>query len=513
MPPAETGRLRSLKEYDERAAEAAEDAGLSPPSRETDRHDCYVNPLCTRYAGRAMQEIFSDDRKFQTWRRLWLILAESEQKLGIPITDEQLDEMRRHLADIDYGMAAEKERELRHDVMAHIHTFAACCPGAAPIIHLGATSCYVGDNTDVLNMRDALRLIRRKLLLVMEALADFAQANSRVPVLAFTHLQAAQPTTAGKRASLWLQDLEMDLRQADFALSNLRPLGCRGTTGTAASFLSLFDGDREKVRELERMIAEKLDFPACQAVSGQTYSRKQDFSVLQVLSGIAQSACKFAGDIRLLSHMKELEEPFEQGQIGSSAMAYKRNPMRCERIASLSRYVLCDLQNAAFTASSQWLERTLDDSANRRICIPEAFLACDGILNLYGNVVRGLRLFPAVMEKHLKEELPFLATENILMYCVREKGGDRQLLHERIRRHAVAAAEQVKLYGRENDLLERIAGDPAFSLSAEELDRLADPSAFTGMAAEQCESYLSGVIRPLLAENAGSGTKTDEICV
>ena len=412
-------------------------------------HDSYQNPLCSRYAGNEMQRIFSDQQKFSTWRRLWLALAESEQALGLPITDAQLDEMRLHLDDIDYGLADRKEKELRHDVMAHVHTFAAVCPKAAPIIHLGATSCYVGDNTDVLNQRDALLLIRRKLLSVMRALADFAGKNRDLPTLAFTHFQAAQPTTVGKRACLWLQDLEMDLGQLDFALSQLRLLGCKGTTGTAASFLKLFDGDEEKVQELERMIAEKMDFTACQQISGQTYSRKQDFAVLQVLSGIAQSACKFAGDIRLLSHLKELEEPFESGQIGSSAMAYKRNPMRSERIAALARYVMCDLQNAAFTASSQWLERTLDDSANRRIAIPEAFLACDGILNLYENIVSGLRLFPAVMQKHLREELPFLATENILMFCVKEKNGDRQLLHERLRVHAVAAAEQVKVYGRE----------------------------------------------------------------
>ncbi len=476
-------------------------------------HDSYQNPLCTRYAGKEMQRIFSDQQKFSTWRRLWLALAESEQALGLPITDAQLDEMRLHLDDIDYDMAARKEKELRHDVMAHVHTFAAACPKAAPIIHLGATSCYVGDNTDVLNQRDALLLIRRKLLSVMRALADFAGKNKDVPTLAFTHFQAAQPTTVGKRACLWLQDLEMDLEQLDFALSRLRLLGCKGTTGTAASFLKLFEGDGEKVLALERLIAEKLGFPACQPVSGQTYSRKQDFAVLQVLSGIAQSACKFAGDIRLLSHLKELEEPFESGQIGSSAMAYKRNPMRSERIAALSRYVMCDLQNAAFTASSQWLERTLDDSANRRIAIPEAFLACDGILNLYENIVTGLRLFPAVMQKHLSEELPFLATENILMVCVKEKHGDRQLLHERLRLHAVAAAEQVKVYGRENDLLQRIADDPAFGLTAEELEELARPSAFTGMAGLQCARYLREVITPILDQNRAEIQSADEIMV
>ena len=476
-------------------------------------HDSYQNPLCSRYAGNEMQRIFSDQQKFSTWRRLWLALAESEQALGLPITDAQLDEMRLHLDDIDYGLADRKEKELRHDVMAHVHTFAAVCPKAAPIIHLGATSCYVGDNTDVLNQRDALLLIRRKLLSVMRALADFAGKNRDLPTLAFTHFQAAQPTTVGKRACLWLQDLEMDLGQLDFALSQLRLLGCKGTTGTAASFLKLFDGDEEKVQELERMIAEKMDFTACQQISGQTYSRKQDFAVLQVLSGIAQSACKFAGDIRLLSHLKELEEPFEDGQIGSSAMAYKRNPMRSERIAALARYVMCDLQNAAFTASSQWLERTLDDSANRRIAIPEAFLACDGILNLYENIVSGLRLFPAVMQKHLREELPFLATENILMVCVKEKNGDRQLLHERLRVHAVAAAEQVKVYGRDNDLLQRIAEDPTFGLTAEELEALADPSSFTGMAGSQCMRYLNDVIKPILEHNQADMQKADEINV
>lgn len=476
-------------------------------------HDSYQNPLCTRYAGKDMQQIFSDQQKFSTWRRLWLALAESEQALGLPITDAQLDEMRLHLDDIDYDLAARKEKELRHDVMAHVHTFAAACPKAAPIIHLGATSCYVGDNTDVLNQRDALLLIRRKLLSVMRALADFAGKNRDLPTLAFTHFQAAQPTTVGKRACLWLQDLEMDLKQLDFALSQLRLLGCKGTTGTAASFLKLFDGDEEKVQELERLIAEKMGFTAFQQISGQTCSRKQDFAVLQVLSGIAQSACKFAGDIRLLSHLKELEEPFESGQIGSSAMAYKRNPMRSERIAALARYVMCDLQNAAFTASSQWLERSLDDSANRRIAIPEAFLACDGILNLYENIVSGLRLFPAVMQKHLREELPFLATENILMVCVKEKNGDRQFLHERLRIHSIAAAEQVKVYGRDNDLLQRIAEDPAFGLTAEELEALADPSAFTGMAGSQCARYLNDVIKPILEQNRADMQSADEIIV
>ena len=476
-------------------------------------HERYDNPLCARYAGAEMQKLFSDDRKFSTWRRLWVALAEGEQELGIPITDEQLEEMRAHLEDIDYEMAAREEKALRHDVMAHVHTYAASCPKAAPIIHLGATSCYVADNTDILNMRDGLLLIRRKLLGVMQALADLAERNKDLPTLAFTHFQAAQPTTVGKRACLWLQDLEMDLHQLDFQLTQLKLLGCKGTTGTGASFLALFEGDEDRVVQLERLIAEKVGFPNCQAVSGQTYSRKQDFAVLQVLSGIAQSASKFAGDIRLLSHLKEAEEPFESGQIGSSAMAYKRNPMRSERIASLGRYVICDLQNAAITASTQWLERTLDDSANRRIAIPEAFLACDGILNLYENIASGLRLFPAVINRHLQEELPFLATENILMYCVKEKGGDRQLLHERIRIHSVAAAEQVKQYGKQNDLLSRIEADPAFGLTAEELEKIADPSAFTGMAARQCEDYLRDVIRPLLNAYAEEIRSADEINV
>ncbi len=464
-------------------------------------HDRYLNPLCTRYAGAEMQQIFSDDRKYSTWRRLWLALAEAEQELGIPITEEQLAEMRQHLHDIDYEMAAKEEAAIRHDVMAHLRTFAACCPSAAPIIHLGATSCYVGDNTDVLNMRDALFLIRRKLLCTMAALSDYAEKYAGVPALAFTHFQSAQPTTVGKRACLWLQDLESDLRQLDFQLSRLRLLGCKGATGTAASFLSLLDGSAEKVLLLEQRIAEKMGIPSCQRISGQTYSRKQDFAVLQVLSGIAQSASKFAEDIRLLSHLKELEEPFEPGQIGSSAMAFKRNPMRSERIVSLSRYVICDLQNTAFTAAEQWLERSLDDSANRRIAIPEAFLACDGILNLYCNIVKGLRIFPAVIQRNLDQELPFLVLENILMSCVRDKGGDRQLLHEKLRQHSIAASEQIKLYGKENDLFQRIAADPAFGITVQELDTLASPADLSGMAERQCRDYLQEVIRPLLESN------------
>ena len=473
-------------------------------------HDRYENPLCTRYAGREMQAIFSDNTKFTTWRRLWLALAEAEQQLGVPITDTQLQEMREHLYDIDYDFAAKKEKTLRHDVMAHVHTFAACCTEAAPIIHLGATSCYVGDNTDVIQMRDALLLIRKKLLAVMKALADLADKTKGIPALGFTHFQPAQPVTMGKRACLWLQDLEADLRQLDFQLASLKMLGCRGATGTSASFLSLFDGDAEKVLLLEQLILKKMGFTKCQAVSGQTYSRKQDFAVLQVLSGIAQSSSKFAGDIRLLSHSKEVEEPFEDSQIGSSAMAYKRNPMRCERIASLSRFLICEVQNTAITASSQWLERSLDDSANRRIVIPEAFLACDGILNLYRNVAKGLRIFPAVMEKPLWEELPFRATENILMYCVTKKQGNRQVLHEKIRVYARQAAEQIKQGGKENNLLSRLAEDPAFSLTAEELSALLAPDHFTGLAEQQCEQYLNQTILPLLKADSTEAEETED---
>ncbi len=464
-------------------------------------HEFYENPLCGRYADEEMKRLFSDDFKFSTWRKLWLALAESEQALGLAITDEQLDELRAHLCDIDYEAAARHESEVRHDVMAHVLTYGEACPKARGILHLGATSCYVGDNTDIIRMREGLRLLRRLLVSAIAELADFAEKTKAQPTLAYTHFQAAQPTTVGKRACLWLHDLVFDLEQLDFQLAHLKLLGCKGTTGTGASFLALFGGDAEKAERLEAMIAEKMGFDACQEVSGQTYSRKTDFAVLQALSGIAQSASKFATDIRLLSHLKEVDEPFESGQIGSSAMAYKRNPMRSERICSLARYLICDVQNTAVTAASQWLERTLDDSANRRISIPEAFLCADAILNLYINVVRGLRVYPAVMEKHLREELPFLATENILMHCVEHKGGDRQTLHEAIRRHSVAAAEQVKLRGKENDLLARIAADPVFSLTAEELEALADPAGFTGMAERQCENYLKQTVRPLLEAN------------
>ena len=463
-------------------------------------HEIYENPLCRRYAGREMQEIFSDDRKFSTWRRLWLALAESEKELGLDISDEQLDEMRAHIYDIDYAAAAQREREVRHDVMAHIYTFGLACPKAKPIIHLGATSCFVGDNTDVIIQRDALLRIRRLLLSAIAALADFAEKYKSQPTLAYTHFQAAQPTTVGKRAALWMQDLVMDLEHLDFVLGNLKLLGCRGTTGTAASFLELFDGDRDKVRQLEKLIAQKMGFDAVYSVSGQTYTRKADYFTLSVLSGIAQSAMKFSGDIRLMSHLKAVDEPFEAGQVGSSAMAYKRNPMRSERMTSLARYVIAAALNPAMTAGTQWLERTLDDSANRRISIPEAFLAVDGILTLYINVISGLKVYPKVLEKQLREELPFMATEDILMYCVK-KGGDRQTLHEAIRQYAVDAGRAVKEQGADNDLLERIAADPVFGITREEIDELLRTDSFTGMAAEQTEDYLRDV-RRLLDDNS-----------
>ena len=425
-------------------------------------------------------------------------MAESEQELGLPISDEQIEEMKAQIDNIDYEKARQYESELRHDVMAHVHTFGDACPKAAGIIHLGATSCYVGDNTDIILMQSALLQIRNLLLNAVEALSEFAMEYKDIPTLAYTHFQAAQPTTVGKRACLWMNDLLFDIEQLDFQLNNLKLLGCKGTTGTGASFLELFDGDETKVEQLEQKIAEKIGFSKCQSVSGQTYTRKADFAVLQVLSGIAQSASKFSSDIRLLSHLKEVDEPFEEKQIGSSAMAYKRNPMRSERIASLARFVICDLQNTAITASAQWFERTLDDSANKRLAVPEAFLAADAILNLYINVIRGLKVYPAVIKNHLDAELPFMATENILMYCVKTKGGDRQELHEAIRKHSIMAAEQVKLYGNENDLIERIRKDDTFGLTAMELEILLDPVKFTGMAKHQCEKFVNETVKPFL---------------
>lgn len=475
--------------------------------------DAYVSPLCQRYASKKMQYIFSPDFKFGTWRRLWVALAKAEKSLGIDITDEQIAQMQSKVDDIDYDYAAAREKEVRHDVMAHVLTFGYQCPKAKPVIHLGATSCFVGDNTDIIQMRDALLLIRGELLACIKAVRNFAVAHKGLATLAYTHFQAAQPTTVGKRATLWLQDLVSDLDNLDFQLSRLRLLGCKGTTGTAASFMELFGGDDEKVKALDKSIAEQTGFVGTYAVSGQTYSRKVDYNVMSVLCGIAQSATKFSNDIRLLSHLKEVEEPFESGQIGSSAMAYKRNPMRSERMASLARYVLCDSLNPAITASAQWFERTLDDSANRRIAIPEAFLAVDAILALYDNIISGLTLYPRIIAKNLDNEIPFMATENILMYCVTHKGGDRQVLHEAIRRHSVDAAKAVKLDGADNDLLQRIQNDPIFKLTKEEIDEILDVKSFTGRAEKQVEEYVSEVVDPLLEKNADSVVETGAVTV
>ncbi|MGB4337434.1 MAG: adenylosuccinate lyase [Bacillota bacterium] len=463
--------------------------------------ESYENPLCTRYASPEMQRLFSPDFKFTTWRRLWVALAESQQELGLPITDEQIAEMKAHVNDIDYERAAEYERRLRHDVMSHIRAFGDACPRAKPIIHLGATSSFVGDNTDIIQMREALRLVRKRLLSAVAALAEFAGKHKDLATLGYTHFQAAQPTTLGKRACLWIQDFVMDCQRLDFELEHLQLLGCKGTTGTGASFLELFDGDARKVAELERKIAEKMGFSACVPVSGQTYPRKVDSFVINVLAGIAQSASKMATDLRLMAHMKEFDEPFETEQVGSSAMAYKRNPVRCERIVALGRYLMGLAANPAATAANQWLERTLDDSANRRIVIPEAFLAADAILCLCIEVVRGGTVYPGTIQRRLKEEMPFIASENILMHAV-ARGGDRQELHEAIRRHALAAAARVKAEGLDNDLLERLLSDERFDLTGESLAELVDISKFVGLAPKQTESYLNDVVKPLLDANA-----------
>lgn len=459
----------------------------------------YENPLCKRYASSEMQFIFSDDNKFSTWRSLWIALAESQKELGLDISQNQLDEMVKNVKNINYEAANRYEAEVRHDVMAHILAYGEQCPAAKPIIHLGATSCYVGDNTDIILMRTALLLIKKLLVNAIDKLWSFADKYKSLPCLAYTHFQAAQPTTVGKRATLWLADLLLDLEQLDFTIDNLKLLGCKGTTGTGASFLSLFNGDHKKVTQLEKKIASKMEFDAVYSVSGQTYSRKIDYYVLSVLSGIAQSAYKFSNDIRLLSHLKEFEEPFEDKQIGSSAMAYKRNPMRSERIASLSRYVIVNALNPALTASAQWFERTLDDSANKRIAIPEAFLAVDAILSLYINIISGVSLYPKMIEKHLADELPFMATENILMYCVK-KGGDRQELHERIRQHSLDAAKEIKQYGCDNDLIKRILSDKTFNISEQEMENILNAENFCGRAKEQTEEFLSEV-KPVLDSN------------
>ncbi len=469
----------------------------------------YESPLNTRYASKEMSFIFSPDKKFSTWRKLWIALAEAEQELGLDITDEQIAEMKAHIYDIDYETAAAREKEVRHDVMAHVYTFGKACPKAKPIIHLGATSCYVGDNTDIIIMTEAMELVRKKLLSLIAELAAFAEKYKAQPTLAFTHFQPAQPTTVGKRATLWLQDLMMDLEDVDYILSKKKLLGCKGTTGTQASFLELFEGDHQKCRELDRKIAEKMGFDSCFAVSGQTYPRKLDSQMLNVLSGIAQSAYKFSNDIRLLQHLKQIEEPFEKSQIGSSAMAYKRNPMRSERIGSLARCVIVNALNPAITASTQWFERTLDDSANKRISVPESFLAVDAILDLYINVVDGLVVYDKVIYRQFMEEIPFMATENIMMDAVK-KGGDRQELHEKIRIYSMEAGSNVKAEGKKNNLPELIAADPAFGLTLDEIKAVLKPENFVGRAPEQVEDFLAEYVNPVLEKNKDSlGIKTE----
>ncbi len=459
--------------------------------------DRYVSPLSERYASKEMQYIFSPDMKFRTWRRLWIALAETEKELGLNITQEQIDELKAHKDDINDDVAKERERQVRHDVMSHVYAYGVQCPKAKGIIHLGATSCYVGDNTDIIVMSEALKLVQKKLVNVIAELSKFADKYKEQPTLAFTHFQPAQPTTVGKRATLWTQEFLMDLEDLEYVMSTLKLLGSKGTTGTLASFLELFEGDQETIDKIDPMIAEKMGFKNCYPVSGQTYSRKVDTRVLNILAGIAASAHKMSNDIRLLQHLKEVEEPFEKSQIGSSAMAYKRNPMRSERIASLSRYVMVDALNPAITSATQWFERTLDDSANKRLCIPEGFLAIDGILDLCLNVVDGLVVYPKVIEKHMMAELPFMATENIMMDAVKA-GGDRQELHERIRELSMEAGRTVKVEGKDNDLLERIAADPAFNLTIEELQKSMDPSRYVGRAKEQTTAFITKTVQPVL---------------
>ena len=459
--------------------------------------DRYVSPLSERYASKEMQYIFSPDMKFRTWRRLWIALAETEKELGLNITQEQIDELKAHAEDINYDVAKERERQVRHDVMSHVYAYGVQCPKAKGIIHLGATSCYVGDNTDIIVMTEALKLVKKKLVNVITELSAFADKYKDQPTLAFTHFQPAQPTTVGKRATLWTQEFLLDLEDLEYVLGTMKLLGSKGTTGTQASFLELFDGDQETIDKIDPMIAEKMGFKECYPVSGQTYSRKVDTRVANILAGIAASAHKMSNDIRLLQHLKEVEEPFEKSQIGSSAMAYKRNPMRSERIASLSRYVMVDALNPAITSATQWFERTLDDSANKRLSIPEGFLAIDGILDLCLNVVDGLVVYPKVIEKHMMAELPFMATENIMMDAVKA-GGDRQELHERIRELSMEAGKTVKVEGKDNNLLELIAADPAFNLSLEDLQRSMDPKKYIGRAKEQTERFVNTVVQPIL---------------
>ena len=475
-------------------------------------YDRYVSPLSERYASKEMQYVFSPDKKFKTWRRLWIALAETEKELGLSITQEQIGELKAHAEDINYEVAKEREKVVRHDVMSHVYAYGQQCPKAKGIIHLGATSCYVGDNTDIIVMSEALEIVRKKLINVIAELAKFADNYKNQPTLAFTHFQPAQPTTVGKRATLWMQEFLMDLQDLEYVKSTLKLLGSKGTTGTQASFLELFDGDQEKIDQIDPMIAKKLGFEACYPVSGQTYSRKVDTRVLNVLAGIAASAHKFSNDIRLLQHLKEVEEPFEKTQIGSSAMAYKRNPMRSERIASLSRYVMIDALNPAITSATQWFERTLDDSANKRLSVPEGFLAIDGILDLCLNVVDGLVVYPKVIEKRLMSELPFMATENIMMDAVKA-GGDRQELHERIRELSMEAGRNVKEKGLDNNLLDLIAADPAFGLNEEELKKTMDPAKYVGRAPLQVENFLKKVVDPVLEANKDVLGMTAEINV
>ena len=474
--------------------------------------DRYVSPLSERYASKEMQYIFSPDMKFRTWRRLWIALAETEKELGLNITQEQIDELKAHKDDINYDVAKERERQVRHDVMSHVYAYGVQCPKAKGIIHLGATSCYVGDNTDIIVMAEALKLVQKKLVNVIAELSKFADKYKEQPTLAFTHFQPAQPTTVGKRATLWTQEFLMDLEDLEYVMGTLKLLGSKGTTGTQASFLELFEGDQETIDKIDPMIAEKMGFKNCYPVSGQTYSRKVDTRVLNILAGIAASAHKMSNDIRLLQHLKEVEEPFEKSQIGSSAMAYKRNPMRSERIASLSRYLMVDALNPAITSATQWFERTLDDSANKRLSIPEGFLAIDGILDLCLNVVDGLVVYPKVIEKHMMAELPFMATENIMMDAVKA-GGDRQELHERIRELSMEAGRTVKVEGKDNDLLERIAADPAFNLTIEELRKSMEPSRYVGRAKEQTVTFIEKTVQPVLDAHKDMLGMTAEINV
>ena len=474
--------------------------------------DRYTSPLSERYASKEMQYIFSQDMKFRTWRRLWIALAETEKELGLNITQEQIDELKAHVDDINYDVAKAREKEVRHDVMSHVYAYGVQCPKAKGIIHLGATSCYVGDNTDIIVMTEALKLVQKKLVNVIAELSKFADKYKDQPTLAFTHFQPAQPTTVGKRATLWTQEFMMDLEDLEYVLGTIKLLGSKGTTGTQASFLELFEGDQETIDKIDPMIAAKMGFKECYPVSGQTYSRKVDTRVVNVLAGIAARAHKMSNDIRLLQHLKEVEEPFEKSQIGSSAMAYKRNPMRSERIASLSRYVMVDALNPAITSATQWFERTLDDSANKRLSVPEGFLAIDGILDLCLNVVDGLVVYPKVIEKHMMAELPFMATENIMMDAVKA-GGDRQELHERIRELSMEAGRNVKVEGKDNNLLELIAADPAFNLTLEELQKTMDPKKYVGRAKEQTESFIAKVVNPVLDSHKEMLGMTAEINV